>query len=95
MHPSLLLLIRYFGFGVISIVCFGYLHMGEVLLVATHLMLHVYVGGGLHLCLENKSEEGLCIPLSLFKSRFLVDPRRQNNLLRHPKYLRWALFLNS
>ena len=75
MHPSLLLLIRYFGFGVFSIGFSRYLHMGEVLLGATHLMLHVYVGGGLQLCLENKTEEGLFITLSLLISKFLVDPR--------------------
>ena len=93
MHPSLLLLIRYFGFGVFSIGFFRYLHMGEVLLGATHLMLHVYVGGVLQLCLENKAEEGLFTPLSLFISKLLVDPRRHNNLLRQPGCLRWAFFL--
>ena len=60
MHLSLLFLIRYFGFGVFSIGFSRYLHMGEVLLGATHLMFHVYVGrGGLQLCVENKIEEGL------------------------------------
>ena len=68
MHLSLLFLIRYFRFGVFSIGVFCYLHMGEVILGATHLILQVYVGGGLQLCLENKAEEGLCIPLYLFIS---------------------------
>ena len=45
MHPSLILLIRFFGFGVFSIGFLRYFHMGEVLLGATHLVLHVYVGG--------------------------------------------------
>ena len=94
MHPSLLLLIRYFGFGVFSIGFFRYLHMGEVLLGATHLMLLV-CGGGLQLCLENKAEEGLCVPLSLFISNIIVDPRRHNNLLRQPGCLRWSFFLSS
>ena len=95
MHLSLLFMIRFFGFGVFSIGFFGYLHMGEVLWGATSVMLNVYEGGGLQLCLENKAEEGLFIPLSLFISKVLVDPRRHNNLLRQPGYLRWALFFNS
>ena len=44
MHPSLLFLIHYFGFGVFFFF-FRYLNMGEVLLGATRLMLHVRVGG--------------------------------------------------
>ena len=95
MHPSLLLLIRFFGFGVFSIGFLRYFHIGEVLLGTTHVMLHVYVGGGLQLCLENKAEEGLCVPLSLFISNIIVDPRRHNNLLRQPGCLRWAFSLNS
>ena len=52
MHPSLLFLIRYFGFGLFFIGFFRSLHMEEVLLGETNLMLHVCVGGrGLHLCL--------------------------------------------
>ena len=40
--------------------------MGKVLLGATHVMLHVYVGGCLQLYLDNKSGEGLYINSSLF-----------------------------
>ena len=69
--------------------------MGEVLLGATHLMFHVYVGrGGLQLCVENKIEEGLCIPLYLFISKFLVDPHHHNNLLCQPGCLRWEFFFH-
>ena len=45
MHPSLLLLIRFFGFSVFSIGFFRYFHMGEVLLGATCVMFHVYIRG--------------------------------------------------
>ena len=94
MHPSLLFLIRYFGFGVFPLFFFCYLHMGELLLGETHLVLHVWGGGGLQPCLENKAEEGLCVPLSLFISNFIVFPRCHNNLLRQPGCLRWAFFLS-
>ena len=50
-------------------------------------------GGGLQLCLENKSEE-VCFPLYLFISNIIVNPRRHNNLLRQPGWLRWAFFLS-
>ena len=45
MHPSLRLLFRFFGLGVFSIGFSRYFHMGEVLWGATHVMLHLYVGG--------------------------------------------------
>ena len=61
-HLSLQLLIRFFGLGdwltFYFIVFFRYLRMGEVLWGATHVVLHVYVGGGgcLQPCLDKKSE---------------------------------------
>ena len=52
MHPNPRLLIRFFGLGdwptFFSIFpqygFYRYLHMGEVLWVATHMMFHIYVG---------------------------------------------------
>ena len=45
MHPRLVLLIRFFGFGVFSICFFCYFHMGEVLWGATDVILHFYEEG--------------------------------------------------
>ena len=50
-------------------------------------------GEGLQLFLGNKAEEELFIPLSLLLSKYLVDPRRHNNLLRQHGCLRWEFVL--
>ena len=49
------------------------------------------LGGRLQLCLVNNSEEVL-FSLSLFFPKLRADPRRHNNLLRHPGCLMWELF---
>ena len=95
MYPSLLLLIRFFGFGVFSIGFFLLLPHGGGTTGCNSCGVAYVCGGGLQLYLENKAEEGLCIPLYLFISKFLVDPRHHNNLIRQPGCLRWAFFFNS
>ena len=65
MHPSLLFLIHYFGFGVFFFGFFRYLRMGEVLLGATRLMLHVRVGGVYNYVWKINQKKG-CVFLYLY-----------------------------